>query len=314
MDFQFNYNLHGSNRKPLVEAISQILGQPAVYQGAPDFSYRIGACTVSRDGVLSNNGNAHPELMATLIEGLHGRGFVAEKIAVNHGAGETVTEAHNAEEAAQGEVEPDGTAADRNMPDIVPDSNNPDKLTIEVPGKGFSPEARMNLEKIVASKATLLRQAVGTDNLPIMELDGKIIFPWFTLHGLDGEADAYSCLVTAICNMAKNQKRVTATEKPEENAKYAMRLFLIRLGFIGNEYKTARKILLRNLAGNSSWKNGRSSMHEARDTVIPDTQQFMETPVEAPPEPLPDGGQNHPPMVPPVQYALKKPGGEPDEE
>ncbi len=314
MDFQYNYNLHGSDRKPLVEAISQILGQPAVYQGAPDFSYRIGGCTVSRDGVLSYSGNAHPELMATLVESLHGRGFVAEKIAVNHTAGETSTEAPNTEEAAQGEVEPSETAADRNMPDIVPDSNNPDKLTIEIPSMGFSPEARMNLEKIVASKATLLRQAVGADNLPIMELDGKIIFPWFTLHGLDGEADAYSRLVTAICNMAKNQKRVTATEKPEENAKYAMRLFLIRLGFIGNEYKTARKLLLRNLAGNSSWKSGHSPRHETREAVIPDTQQPMETPAEAPPEPLPDGGQNHPPITPPVQYALKKPGGEPNEE
>lgn len=314
MDFQYHYNLHGSERKPLVEAISQILGQPAVYQGAPDFSYKIGDYTVSRDGVLSYNGNAHPELMATLVEGLHGRGFVAEKIAANHVVGNTATEAPNAEEAAQGKVEANETAADRNMPDIVPGGNNPDKLTIEIPSMGFSPEARMNLEKIVASKATLLRQAVGTDNLSITELDGKIIFPWFTLHGLDGEADAYSRLITAICNMAKNQKRVTATEKPEENAKYAMRLFLIRLGFIGNEYKTARKILLRNLVGNSSWKNGCSPMHEARDTVISNTQQLMETPVEAPPEPLPDGGQNHPPITPPVQYALKKPGGEPDEE
>ena len=49
---------------------------------------------------------------------------------------------------------------------------------------------------------------------------------------------------------------MTAVEKPIENAKFTMRLFLIRLGFIGDEYKTARKILLRNLTGNSSWKSG----------------------------------------------------------
>lgn len=41
-----------------------------------------------------------------------------------------------------------------------------------------------------------------------------------------------------------------------DNEKFAMRLFLIRLGFIGDEYKTARRILLRNLTGNSSWRSG----------------------------------------------------------
>ena len=40
------------------------------------------------------------------------------------------------------------------------------------------------------------------------------------------------------------------------NEKYAFRCFLLRLGFIGSEYKKERKILLQNLSGNSSWKNG----------------------------------------------------------
>lgn len=59
-----------------------------------------------------------------------------------------------------------------------------------------------------------------------------------------------------VCQMAKSQKRVTAKERDSGNDKFTMRLFLIRLGFIGDEYKTARKILLRNLTGNSSWKTG----------------------------------------------------------
>jgi hypothetical protein len=49
---------------------------------------------------------------------------------------------------------------------------------------------------------------------------------------------------------------VTAKDKPVENEKFAFRVFLIRLGFVGDEYKTARKILLRNLSGNSAFKNG----------------------------------------------------------
>ena len=51
-------------------------------------------------------------------------------------------------------------------------------------------------------------------------------------------------------------KRITATEKPVDNEKYAFRCFLLRLGFIGSEHKTQRKILLRNLTGSSAFRSG----------------------------------------------------------
>ena len=49
------------------------------------------------------------------------------------------------------------------------------------------------------------------------------------------------------------QKRVSSKPTETDNDKYAFRCFLLRLGFIGKEYKTARKILLRNLTGNSAF-------------------------------------------------------------
>lgn len=251
MNFQYNYNLSGGSRKPLVEAISQILDKPITYQGAPSFSYTVGGYTVDRNGVLSCGDNIRPENARGLVEALRQQGFTAENVTK-----ETIAPGGNSgEEIAE-------TAA-------VP--GQPDTSAVTVPDTGFTPQARENLKKIVASKATLLKQALDADDLPIVELDGKITFPWFTLHGLDGEADAYSRLISAICNMAKNQKRVTATEKPEENAKYGMRLFLIRLGFIGDEYKTARKILLRNLTGNSSWKSGHKPGQPAEPAEPRDT-------------------------------------------
>ncbi len=83
--------------------------------------------------------------------------------------------------------------------------------------------------------------------------------------------------------MAKEQTRVTATEKPVVNEKYAMRLFLIRLGFIGDEYKSARKILLKNLSGNSSWKSGK----HPETAVSPEsdaTPPIPDTPADNDPE------------------------------
>ncbi|MDR1630468.1 MAG: hypothetical protein LBS36_09695, partial [Oscillospiraceae bacterium] len=56
--------------------------------------------------------------------------------------------------------------------------------------------------------------------------------------------------------------RVTAKERAIENDKFTMRLFLIRLGFVGKEYKAARRILLRNLTGNPSFKNGQRSQND----------------------------------------------------
>ena len=84
--------------------------------------------------------------------------------------------------------------------------------------------------------------------------------------------------------MAKTQKRVTATEKPAENEKLAMRLFLVRLGFIGDEYKTARKILLRNLAGNSSWKSGHKPERSAGNMASTVSIEPVAAPADEAPE------------------------------
>ena len=56
--------------------------------------------------------------------------------------------------------------------------------------------------------------------------------------------------------MSKDQKRINKTESSTENEKYAFRCFLLRLGFIGNEHKNDRKVLLKNLTGSSAFKGG----------------------------------------------------------
>ena len=65
--------------------------------------------------------------------------------------------------------------------------------------------------------------------------------------------------ITALCHMAKNAKRITAKEKEVPNEKYAFRCFLLRLGFIGQEYKCIRKELLKRLAGSSAFRTPKES-------------------------------------------------------
>lgn len=300
---EYRYNLTGQKRKGLVDAISKILDLPAVYQKAPTFAYKIGEYTVSRNGTLSYSSKIHPEYAAVLIGDLQKLGFAAE---TTQDEAETVAVEEDGEETA-GRIEaedtvvtqdegtlktpavldistgteiPENQAVEETTSETDPEGDKPENLIIEIPRNTLSDTAYLNLQKIIASKATLLKQALGTKTLEIKETAEKLCFPWFTLHdGVTGEADAYTKLITAMVEMAKKQKRVVATERPLENAKFTMRIFLIRLGFVGDEYKTARKILLRNLSGNSSWRYGKP--HEKPATE--EASSFPPNPQEANP-------------------------------
>ena len=126
-------------------------------------------------------------------------------------------------------------------------------LTIEIPLEKVSVG---NLTKLLDAKGELIKKALGIEDTRIELKEERIAFPWFKDLPSPEEIKAYSHFIAALCEMALNQKRVTAKEKPVDNDKYAFRCFLLRLGFIGEDYKTERKILLRNLSGSSAFKSG----------------------------------------------------------
>ena len=129
-------------------------------------------------------------------------------------------------------------------------------LTVSLPRESFTDAALENLHRLVDAKAALIKKALAVESLPVEADAEKVSFPWFA-DGQDGDsAKAYTHFITALCDMARKQKRVTAKERPADNEKYAFRCFLLRLGFIGEEYKNERKVLLKNLSGNGSFKSG----------------------------------------------------------
>lgn len=72
---------------------------------------------------------------------------------------------------------------------------------------------------------------------------------------MDGDKiAAYTQFISRLCDMARDVKKVSLKLTKTDNDKYAFHCFLLRLGFIGKEHKTARKILLRNLMGNSVFR------------------------------------------------------------
>jgi hypothetical protein len=134
--------------------------------------------------------------------------------------------------------------------------DEPESLTLSMPRDFFTDQALDNLKQIVENKGSLIRHALGADDLPIEETDGKIEFPWFTVEK-DGDSDAYIRFVTALCEFAKNLQRVINKPDTSDNEKYAFRCFLLRLGMIGADFKPARKVLLRRLTGSSAFRHGK---------------------------------------------------------
>ena len=137
-----------------------------------------------------------------------------------------------------------------------------DSLILSYPRKDISDAALENLRLLVASKETLIKKVLGADALPIEVDEEKISFPWFKGFPQPEEISAYAHFTGKLIGMAKTQKRVTAKEKDTDNEKYAFRCFLLRLGFIGDEYKAARKILLKNLTGSGAFKSGNPKTQE----------------------------------------------------
>ena len=132
-------------------------------------------------------------------------------------------------------------------------------LTVEIP---FDKVNVGNLTKLLDAKGDLIKKALGVDDIRIEMKEDRVAFPWFTEVEPDA-AMAYTKFIAALCRMSKEAKRVTATQKEVENEKYAFRCFLLRLGFIGTEYKKDRKILLQNLTGSAAFRDGKKGGEEA---------------------------------------------------
>lgn len=238
---RFEFNRTGAERKALVQAMGEILEVKPRYLGMPTAAYEVDYFTIDRSGGVEFDDRADSEEIENLMERLAERGIIAAPA-------ETAQEGGTAEENAG----PDNHAE---APETAPQEANVG-LTVAMPRESFTDAALENLRKLVDAKGSLIKKALAVDSLPI-ETDGeKVSFPWFA-EGQDGESvKAYTNFISALCDMARNQKRITAKEKPADNEKYAFRCFLLRLGFIGTEYKGERKILLKNLSGSSAFKNG----------------------------------------------------------
>lgn len=244
------FNRTGAERKALVTAIAEILGTKPKYMGMPTAAYDFGGLIIDKSGALEFEDNVFPKDIHDLLHQLAERGFVAadseEKETYKELSEETDTE-------PQGESVgcglPVATSCEARSTDRVGRRD----LTIAVPLEKVKVG---NLTNLLEAKGELIKKALGADDIRIEVDEEKVSFPWFSELPDADACTAYQNFITALCKMSKEQKRINSTEKEVTNEKYAFRCFLLRLGFIGAEYKADRKVLLKNLEGSAAFKNG----------------------------------------------------------
>ena len=210
------FHVTGSERKRLVKTVAGSTGEKARYLGMPSMVYEIGPFTVTKDGALEYDDGTDSAAVEKLYADITTARFVPEE----------------QETAGLG-------------------------LSVIFPADSLSEEALRNLDAILAAKGNLIRRALGADDLRIDRNEQMVSFPWFNDRMLTTEeARTYTHFISALCEMARNRKRINAKERETGSDKYAFRCFLLTLGFIGPEFKTERKILLKRLSGSSAFRNG----------------------------------------------------------
>lgn len=127
-----------------------------------------------------------------------------------------------------------------------------DGFTVMLPKENADIEKLM---RILDGKGELIKKALGVSDLPVKETADMVTFPWFgtidAMHRL-----TYTRFINALGRFSRDAKRVHKVQREIVNEKYTFRCFLLRLGFIGKEWKQDRRILLERLEGSAAFRNG----------------------------------------------------------
>ena len=272
-----NYGVTGSERKAVAQVIGQAVGMEPVYMKMPTCAYAISNIIVNRIGEVIWDERTDDATMEKVFEALAGAGYTAqdeEEVAV----------------VAAPEVETENEPVAAPEPAPLPEVETVE-LTVSVPMTRHTGNSLRNLVNLIYTRAGLINKALGTnfaaeqglidalaenEGLRTAEDFRKAVAAYEEEHGqalsgitftpetitfssLPETADAerltaFTELVTMMTRQALDQKRIHAKEVNEENEKYALRIWLTRLGMNGPEFKTTRKILMENLSGNSAFR------------------------------------------------------------
>ena len=288
------FELNITDRKTLANRMEELTGIHPYYTRAPLYAYDIGNYTIDRDGnLLVEPENADAELLTTLLnEGLIRGGESIESTGdqpENTEPTENLTAEPVTEEEPDGatEDEPDAEESEsEDQPEEVPLD-----LELAFPTSQHNGVSLRNLVNLIYSRGRLISKATGghfhveTDLVETLRDDSctytvanfiealkgyeaqcgtameglviteeKVSFTGFPTASDYDHLTAFGHLAILMNQQAISQKRIQAKDVNDENEKYALRTWLLRLGMNGPDFKETRKILMENLSGHAAFR------------------------------------------------------------
>ena len=264
-------------RKAAAARLAEITGERAVYTRMPRCAYLIGPFAIERDGSVTVSESADLASLRTLAqEGLL-KGWEEPVEETTEEAQESTTEAEDtAELAVTTELHEPATEAQESA------QNGSDRLIISLPLTEHTENSLRNLVTMVYSRGSLISKATGgifsctlaqvdalkdcitipnfltriTPELIGLDFsDGKVNFTGFPFTEDADRVKAFTQLAAQMNKLAKEQKRTMAKTVDATNEKYIFRIWLLALGMGGDEFKTARRVLLHSLTGSAAFKD-----------------------------------------------------------
>ena len=290
-----SYNVTGTERKEMAQVVGQAIGIEPVYMRMPTCAYAVNNIIINRAGDLLWDERTDDETIREVTAALERAGYTAE------------------EDAPAATEEP--TEGAEENPQEAEEAEEPERmtLTISVPMGRHTGNTLRNLVNLIYTRASLINKALGTafsaerglvdalsDNETLYTVENfrKALAAYEEEHGpaLTGIAinedeirffslpettdadlmNAFTELTATMNAQAITQKRIQAKEVAEENEKYALRIWLTRLGMNGPDYKTTRKALMKNLSGDCAfrteaekerWKANRAAERAAEEVT-----------------------------------------------
>ncbi|CAM3466669.1 MULTISPECIES: virulence-related protein [Paenibacillus] len=263
------------DRKEIIKTLGDHFGVKPKYMGVPSFIYQIETDTeiysIDRAGKITNSNGMEVDLDSVLT------GQVAA--------------IQDEPREPNDQVEPVIQVESGDPVELTASSNSP--LEVAVPLEGHTGVSLRNLVNLLYSKQVLVKRslsietniiednfakAINDANVDTLESfktaiseigeqycpgiafsfdSSMVIFKFFQAERSPEEMHAYTHLVGLLNQTAMKLKYTSPKGKDTDNDKFTFRLFLIRLGMVGDKYKTTRKILLANLDGHSAFRGGK---------------------------------------------------------
>jgi len=247
---RISFKVTGLERKQVASVIADVIGEQTKYAGAPSFNYNIGGWTIDKQGIVTTPEVGIAEEHVTLrmvLDALNNAGAKAEgnltiTLPMAEHTGNTLRNLVNLIWSKQNLIR---KALDWQT-SIVPESLV--KVINDIPIDSLEEFAR------VVNNAIEAGQIEGDSDLDLDMADKIIRFSFFNASLDAEEVHAFGILCWQLNEQAMKQKFSSIKQKESANERYSMRCYLLKLGFIGEKYKAARKILLARLDGDSAFR------------------------------------------------------------